>query len=111
MSILFQSPAEYADACGADPSFLCELVFDFTESETLAEVADAFVPLATVILIFLAAWAINRIVRRLIGRGINRLMESQNEKATGRLLTTPAATYIGKRVPGRKREASTTLPR
>jgi small conductance mechanosensitive channel len=79
MDILFQSPAEYADACGADPSFFCELVFDFTESETTAEVADFLVRPATALLIFLAAWIINRIVRRLIGRGINRLIENQEE--------------------------------
>lgn len=80
MSILLQSPAELADACGADPGFFCELVFDFTESETVAEVADFLVRPAKVILIFLAAWIINRIVRRLISRGIEQLVESQNEK-------------------------------
>jgi small conductance mechanosensitive channel len=78
MAILFQSPAEFADACGADPSFFCELVFDFTESETTAEVADFLVRPATALLIFLAAWIINRIVRRLIGRGITRLTENQH---------------------------------
>ncbi len=80
MAILFQSPAELTDACGADPGFFCELVFDFTESETTAEVADFLVRPAKVLMIFLAAWIINRIVRRLIGRGIRRLVEGQDEK-------------------------------
>jgi small conductance mechanosensitive channel len=79
MAIMFQSAAELADACGADPSFFCELVFDFTESETIAEVADFMVRPAKVLLIFLAAWVINRIVRRLIGRSIERLIENQQE--------------------------------
>lgn len=79
MAIMLQSAAELADACGADPSFICELVFDFTESETIAEVADFLVRPAKVLLIFLAAWVINRIVRRLIGRSIERLIASQQE--------------------------------
>ncbi|NNL97353.1 MAG: mechanosensitive ion channel [Acidimicrobiia bacterium] len=79
MAFLFQSPAEFADACGADPSFFCELVFDFTESETIAEVADFLVRPATAAIIFLAAWIINRIVRRLISRSIERLIANQQE--------------------------------
>ncbi len=78
--IFLQSPAELADACGADPGFFCELVFDFTESERVAEVADFLVGPAKVVLILLAAWIVNRIVRRLIGRGIRQLVENQNEK-------------------------------
>jgi len=80
MAFLFQSPAELADACGADPGFLCELVFDFTESETIAEFADALVPATKVLLIFVAAWILGRIVRRLINRSINRVIESQHQK-------------------------------
>jgi small conductance mechanosensitive channel len=79
MAIMFQSAAELADACGSDPTFFCELVFDFTESETIAEVADFLVRPAKVLLIFLAAWIINRIVRRLIGRSIKRLIENQQQ--------------------------------
>jgi len=73
---------ELSDACGADPGFFCELVFDTTESETLAEVADFLVRPAKVALIFLAAWVITRIVQRFISRGIERLVESQNQKET-----------------------------
>ena len=80
MEFLFQTPAELADACGADPGFLCELVFDFTESETLAEVADALVPVTKVLLIFFAAWILGRIARRLIDRSINRVIEGQHQK-------------------------------
>jgi small conductance mechanosensitive channel len=55
-------------------------VFDTTDSETLAELADVLVRPAKVVLIFVAAWIVNRIVRRLIGRGTTRLVESQNDK-------------------------------
>jgi small conductance mechanosensitive channel len=80
MALLLQSPAELTDACGADPGFLCEVVFDFTESETIAEIADALVPAAKVVLIFVAAWILGRIVRRIINRSISRVIESQSQR-------------------------------
>ncbi|MGI9610931.1 MAG: mechanosensitive ion channel family protein [Acidimicrobiia bacterium] len=67
-------------ACGTDPNFLCELVYDTTESELIAETADFLIPPVTVALIFLAAWVINRIMRRVIQRGIDRLLASYDEK-------------------------------
>lgn len=88
MALLLQSPAELADACGSDPGFLCEVVFDFTESETIAEIADGFVPTVKVLLIFLAAWIIARIVRRIIDRSIDRVIENQGDK----LVTAEEAT-------------------
>jgi len=69
------------DACGSDPGFLCELVYDSTESEVIAEFADFLVSPAKVLLILLAAWIITRIVRGLINRSIARLLASQTEKA------------------------------
>ncbi|NNC92518.1 MAG: mechanosensitive ion channel family protein [Acidimicrobiia bacterium] len=80
MSILLQSPAELADACGSEPGFFCELVFDFTESETLAETANALVPVFKVLLIFLGAWILARIARRLIDRSMDRVIAGQAEK-------------------------------
>lgn len=67
--------ATLTDACGADPGFLCELVFDNTDSEMLAELSDLLVRPAKVLLIFLAAWIVSRIARRLIGRGIRRVID------------------------------------
>ncbi|MDH3540288.1 MAG: mechanosensitive ion channel family protein [Acidimicrobiia bacterium] len=90
MRLLLQTPAELTDACGSDPGFLCETVFDFTESETIAEIADASVPVTKVLLIFLAAWVLGRIVRRLIDRSINRVIESQGQKTTAAEDETPA---------------------
>jgi small conductance mechanosensitive channel len=93
MALLLQSPAELADACGADPGFLCEVVFDFTESETIAEIADAMVPLSKVVLIFLAAWILGRIVRRLINRGISRVIENQSQRLAAAQEATPEEGY------------------
>jgi len=69
------------DACGSDPGFLCELVFDATESEALAEATDFLVRPAKVILIFFAAWIINRIVRRIIDSTVAEIAESHDAKA------------------------------
>jgi small conductance mechanosensitive channel len=75
---LQQTPLE--DGCGSDPGFLCELVFDLTESEGLAELTVFLLRPIKVILIFIAAWFINRIVQRLIDRTIDRMLAAQDEK-------------------------------
>ena len=77
---LLQTPLN--DACGSDPRFLCELVFDATENELLAETADFLVRPVKVVLIFLAAWFINRIVRRIIDRTVAQIALSHDEKVT-----------------------------
>ena len=69
------------DACGTDPGFLCELVFDTTESEALTEAADFLVRPVKVILIFFLAWIVNRIVRRLIDRAVAEIAQSHDDKA------------------------------
>ena len=53
------------------------VVFDATDSERLAELAELLVRPAKVLLILLAAWIIVRILRRLIDRGIDSLIERQ----------------------------------
>ena len=68
------------EACGAEPGFVCELVFDATDNETLADVADFLVRPVKVILILLVAWIVNRVVRRGINRTIGRVMESQTRR-------------------------------
>jgi small conductance mechanosensitive channel len=72
---------DLTDACGSDPGFLCELVFDATGSEALAEATDFLLRPVKVILIFLGAWIINRIVRRIIDRTIAQIAASHDEKA------------------------------
>lgn len=72
--------AEIADACGADPGFLCELLFDATGNETVAELGEFLIRPFKVILILLAAWIVTRIVHRVIDRTVKRLIASQEER-------------------------------
>jgi len=68
------------DSCGNDPGFFCELVWDWTGSEGLSELTDFLLRPVKVFLIFLAAWLINRFVRRLVDRTVERMVESQDAK-------------------------------
>lgn len=63
------------DACGADPGWICEWVYESTESERWAELADWFIgrPLM-IIIIIVAAWAIRRIARRAANRVIHQIV-------------------------------------
>ena len=73
--------ADVNDACGPDPGFFCELVFDNTENERLAEIIGWVVerPLR-IVLILLVAWIIKRIAHRLVDRAVARLArQSENE--------------------------------
>lgn len=63
------------DACGEDPAWLCEWVFDSTGNQTLAKLSDWLVgtPL-TVLAIVFGAWLLARIARRYFGRVIRGVM-------------------------------------
>jgi small conductance mechanosensitive channel len=66
--------AGLADACGPDPGFLCELVYDQTGSETLAELAEVLVVPLKIVVILLLAWLLNRVARRAIARATEHLV-------------------------------------
>ncbi len=92
------------DACGPDPGFFCELVFDNTENERLAEIIGWVVerPLR-IALILLAAWIIKKIVHKVIARAVARLVrqsetdtEEQLESAGKLDFGTRAAKAIGR---------------
>ncbi len=70
------------DACGPDPGFFCELIFDNTENERLAEIVGWLVerPLR-IILILLAAWIIKKIAHKVVDRAVARLVR-QSETDT-----------------------------
>ena len=70
------------DACGPDPGFFCELIFDNTENERLAEIVGWLVerPLR-IILILLAAWIIKKVAHKVVDRAVSRLVR-QNESHT-----------------------------
>ena len=72
--------ATLAEACGDDPGFLCELVFDATGNENLADVADFLVRPLKVALILVVAWILNRVVRRTINRTIEGIIESKTRR-------------------------------
>ena len=66
------------DACGVEPGFICEWVFDTTDSEVVAEIVGWLVerPLKIVV-ILLGAWVVNRLVTRAVDRLVNRIVESR----------------------------------
>jgi small conductance mechanosensitive channel len=83
VTTLLLAQATLADACGPDPGNLCELVFDLTGNESLAQLSNwVQAPLAA-LLILAGAWIVNRIVRRLISRTIdNMLSRREAEQAS-----------------------------
>jgi moderate conductance mechanosensitive channel len=72
--------ANLTDACGADPGFVCEWVFDTTDSVRLAQLANWLVerPLR-IVLILLVALILERFVRRAIARLIERIAREHDE--------------------------------
>ena len=59
------------DACGVDPGAVCEAVWDATDNEILAKLADVVNDIQLTSIIILAiAWIIARVARRLVRRGV-----------------------------------------
>lgn len=57
------------DACGANPSWICQRVLDLTDSDGLAEASDlVFGSVGKILLIVVLAWLTNRLLRRAIDR-------------------------------------------
>jgi small conductance mechanosensitive channel len=71
------------DACGIDPGTVCEAVWDATESEGWAKVADWFIgkPL-TILIILVVAFVVARVARRFVRRGVRRLVMTQRVAGT-----------------------------
>lgn len=68
------SATELRRSCGADPGFICREILDRTENRTLAEIADAvFGAPLTIVLIFVGALVANRLIGRVIKRGLRSL--------------------------------------
>ncbi len=83
-----QIPSRVAigDACGEDPTWLCETVYDRTDDGTLAKMSDWFVgtPL-TVMCILLGAWVVSFIARRYLSRIIRSVMTHDTSGAARQL--------------------------
>lgn len=80
MQTLALLQADSEAACGSDPSYICDVVYDLTGSEFAAMTADLLVRPLKVIIILLIAWLINRVVRRLISRTVARIVRDYQEK-------------------------------
>jgi small conductance mechanosensitive channel len=77
-------PAALAEACGAEPSWICEQVLVWTDSTQWAEAADFFLakPLRIVVVVAIAL-AANWLVRRAIRRFAQRLTDRTAATASG----------------------------
>ena len=67
------------DACGANPGAVCSLVFDLTGSNSAARITDFAARPVKVLIILLAAWLINRLVRRWLERAIEGWLARRDE--------------------------------
>jgi len=67
--------ATLVDACGNDPSFVCEQMHRVTHNDTAAQIADAIAgaPLH-IALILVFAWLTRRLLRKAIDRFVERLI-------------------------------------
>jgi small-conductance mechanosensitive channel len=77
-----------ADACGADPAWLCEAVWNVSHNRVLARLVDGILtPILTAIIVVVVAALLNRWLRRLVTSFINQLIgkEQVAGAALGRL--------------------------
>jgi moderate conductance mechanosensitive channel len=67
------------EACGpaGDRSWLCSTVFDLSDNERAAEVADAFAKPVRVVIILLVAYVVTRLVQRVIRRILSAPVNSK----------------------------------
>ena len=75
--------SELENACGVDPSWICEIVFDLTNGNRfLAETADWLV---SVLLILLVAFILSKLARRYLGRAVARVVAPDTTTAARQL--------------------------
>jgi small conductance mechanosensitive channel len=101
------------DACGEEPGGVCEAVWDATENEHLARLADWFIgrPLS-ILTILLVAWLLSRFARRGLRRFVQRAVVA--DVAAGRALSrigvpAPGLVVADPRREARARSISTVL--
>jgi small-conductance mechanosensitive channel len=83
---VIQSLTNLDQACGDNPSWACELIYDWTGSDTWAGVADWIIAKPVAIAIILAiAWVVNRIARFLVKRFVTRLTAPARSERLHRL--------------------------
>jgi small conductance mechanosensitive channel len=76
-------PRTLTEACGLEPGFICEWVYDTTDNEAAAEIVGWLVerPLKVVVILF-GAWLLNRFVGRAIDRLVTRIVETRSQETT-----------------------------
>jgi moderate conductance mechanosensitive channel len=85
---------ELESACGSNPSWLCESVFDLTDgNRLLAETADWLV---SVLVILLIAWIVAEVAKRYLGRMVARVVAPDKAMAARQLqrLGDRATTFV-----------------
>lgn len=92
-----QSSEALTEACGEEPGVACRNVYEWTENENLADLAEWLVdkPLR-IASILLVAWIATRVARRLIRHSARRLVASTQDGALGRVSQTAV---VGAAVP------------
>lgn len=81
------SPAALSDACGLEPKFICERVFEATGgNETLTELVDWLIgrPLSVLVIVFVA-WIVTRVAQRYVRRLVTRIVAPDRTATTRRL--------------------------
>ncbi len=112
-------PDELVDACGDDPNLLCEWVFDRTDHQTWARLADWFVdrPLR-ILFIIVFAWFINRVLGRVVTRfaeelaersGRDPVREAEDAEVDNPLLRTVERLRLTSEQEGRSKRRALTL--
>jgi small conductance mechanosensitive channel len=83
--MLFQTTSGLTEGCGESPGLVCDWVFDLTDNSSVARIVDWVVakPMK-VLLIFLLAWIIVRILRRSITHFVDKLVQERQEAAEQR---------------------------
>jgi small-conductance mechanosensitive channel len=92
--------AQIVETCGVSPTWVCRKTYEATGSGTWAHVVDWIVakPL-TILVIVVAAWAINHVLRRAIRRAVDRLTSGSGPSAAA------SSTRLTPRVMTERREA------
>ncbi len=96
--MLLQGLSPLEEACGGDPTFTCEWVFDQTDSKRWAQLADiVFAKPMTIALIIVVALVVHRLADRVINR-FERTLAGEHPP-TRRIKRRLRRTSLGQRLP------------
>ena len=80
-AVLAQLAEESSGACRGSPDFICDWVLDVTGNPRLAQAVDWIVERPVKVLaVLLGAYLLNRLVKRLIDRAVQRMVRDREEK-------------------------------